>query len=165
MKTFTRRLLTNQTNQTQSTESDHMTTTSSVPCLLLLPTVDYLCFLFVSSSSVKTLSSSHHKSAIWFSFFFPPSKNLKVSVEDFEGFLDVGKKHCQSLTSTKNNVDSVLHIFKRNYTQHHLNYDVFVVDFYDRITGDSKEGNTVLPPVRQLNVSDLLCTDLYKAYC
>ncbi len=29
----------------------------------------------------------------------------------------------------------------------------------------SKESNTVLPPVRQLNVSDLLRTDLTKVYC
>ncbi len=35
MKTFTKRLLTNQTNQTQATESDHMTTTSSVLGLLV----------------------------------------------------------------------------------------------------------------------------------
>eukprot|EP00001_Collodictyon_triciliatum_P061582 10950_6 len=34
VKTFTKRLLTNQTNQTQATESAHMTTTSSAPCLL-----------------------------------------------------------------------------------------------------------------------------------
>jgi hypothetical protein len=37
--------------------------------------------------------------------------------------------------------------------------------FYEHITGDSKEKNTVLPPVRQLNVSDLLCMDLTKVYC
>jgi hypothetical protein len=33
VKTFTKRLLTNETHQTQATESGHMTTTSSVPCL------------------------------------------------------------------------------------------------------------------------------------
>ncbi len=37
-------------------------------------------------------------------------------------------------------------------------------NFYYHITGDSKERNTVLPPVRQLNVSDLLRTDLTE-YC
>ncbi len=57
MKTFTKRLLTHQTKQTQTTESVHMTTTSSAPCLLPtldLPNVDYFRFLYVSSSSVKT---------------------------------------------------------------------------------------------------------------
>ncbi len=34
MKTFTKRLLTKQKRQTQVTESDHVTTTSSVPCVL-----------------------------------------------------------------------------------------------------------------------------------
>ena len=34
-------------------------------------------------------------------------------------------------------------------------------NFYYRITGDSKERNTVLPPVRQLNVSDLLYVALF----
>ena len=33
------------------------------------------------------------------------------------------------LTCTKNIVVSVLHISKRNYTQHHSNHDVFAVDF------------------------------------
>ena len=64
------------------------------------------------------------------------------------------------LTCTKNIVTSVLHISKRNCTQEHLNHDVFPVDFYDDITGDSKQRNTVLPPVKQLNVSYLLSTDL-----
>ncbi len=38
-------------------------------------------------------------------------------------------------------------------------------NFYYRITGDSKERNTVLPPIRQLNVLDLLRTDLTEVYC
>ena len=69
------------------------------------------------------------------------------------------------LACTKNRVASVLHISKRNCTQQHLNHDIFAVDFYDHITGDCKERNNVLHPVRQLNVSDLLCTDLTKVYC
>jgi hypothetical protein len=40
------------------------------------------------------------------------------------------------------------------------NVHVFPVNFYDGITGDSNQRNTVLPPVKQLNVSDLLSTDL-----
>jgi hypothetical protein len=67
--------------------------------------------------------------------------------------------------NTVSNVTSVIHISKRNYTQQHLNHDVFPVDLYGRITGDPKERNTVVPPVRQLNVSDFLCTDLNKVYC
>ncbi len=54
MKTFTKRLLTNQTKQTQTTESVHVTTTSSLSRTNLPPTVDYFRFLYVSSSSVKT---------------------------------------------------------------------------------------------------------------
>jgi hypothetical protein len=34
VKTFTKRSLTNETNQTQATDSPHRTTTSSAPCLL-----------------------------------------------------------------------------------------------------------------------------------
>ena len=55
-------------------------------------------------------------------------------------------------------------ISKRNCTQEHLDHDVFAVDFYDDIPGDAKERNTVLPPVKQLNVSYLLSTDLKKVY-
>jgi hypothetical protein len=61
---------------------------------------------------------------------------------------------------TKNSVVSVLHISKRNWTQQDLNHDVFSVDLYDRITGDSKERNTSLPPV------DWMCqTSLDSCQC
>jgi hypothetical protein len=64
------------------------------------------------------------------------------------------------LDCTKNSFASVLHISKRKCTQEHLNHDVLSVDFYDDITGDSKQRSTVLRPVKQLNVSYLLITDL-----
>ena len=84
-------------------------------------------------------------------------KKTKVSVEEFEGFLDVRSIVCHLHVHTR---EHSVNQHKRNYTQQYLNHDVFAVDFYDRITDYSKEKNTVLPPVRhpvrQLNVSDLL---------
>ena len=68
-----------QTNQAKDTDSVHMTTTSSGPFLLptsCLSTVNYLCFLYATSSSVKT-PLSWIKSVIWYwflpSMWFPSS--------------------------------------------------------------------------------------------
>ncbi len=60
--------------------------------------------------------------------------------------------------------DDELNEFIDEVTDGAYNLPCVEVILYDRITGDSKERNTVLPPVRQLNVSDLLRTDLTKVY-
>ncbi len=80
---FTKRLLTNQTNQTKVTELVHIATTSFTP---FLPgyqppdTVDYLCFLYVSSSVKTPLTESEAILSASFLLPYPFKKKIKKSV-------------------------------------------------------------------------------------
>jgi hypothetical protein len=64
----------------------------------ILPVVGYLFFMYVSSSSVKTPSSCHHKSVIWYSFLsslrmcFPTSCPWSFSWDNHPIFQRSGEK-------------------------------------------------------------------------
>jgi hypothetical protein len=137
-----------------------------------LPTVGYLCFLFVPSSS-KNLKSFLMFEALSVTFMWTHGKTVSTSTISLSEEVNENSycptpypaSHKLLLPCAKNSVTAILHISKRNCAQQHLNHDVFTVDLYCRRTGDPKYRNTVVPPVRQLNVSDFLRTDFNKVYC
>ena len=117
-----------------------------------------LVFPVCASSSVKTPLSSQvgNRYSLLPSMCFPASCPLCFSWEHHAVFQLQWRLALSRLQIQGN------HLMTRSIISSPTNDPT---NFYYRITGDSKERNTVLPPVRQLNVSDLLCTDLTEVYC
>ena len=123
----------------------------------LLPTVPYFPFLYVSSSSVKTPLSSQVGNLV-----FIPAFNVFSSVLSIVFFLRAS--YCFPAAVKTRSIPPPDPGQPSYGPFYHILSNV-PTNFYYRITGDSKERNTVLPPVRQLNVSVLLSTDLTEVYC
>ena len=124
----------------------------------LLPTVGYFRFLYVPSSSVKTPLSSQVGNLV-----FIPAFNVLSSVLSIVFFL---RASCCFPAAVKTRSIPPPDPGQPSYRPfYHIRSNERSNELLLSHNRDSKERNTVLPPVRQLNVSDLLRTDLTKVYC
>ncbi len=123
----------------------------------LLPTVGYLCFLYVPSSSVKTPLSSKVGNLV-----FIPAFHVLSSVLSIMLFL---RASCCFPAATKT---CSIPPPDQGQPSYRPFYHISSNERSNELLWSHNrwlESNTVLPPVRQLNVSDELRTDLNKVYC